>query len=66
MADKDTYITLGQFLKLQDYVSSGGEAKQLIHTFEITVNEVSENRRGKKLRNGDVVVVNGTKHTVEL
>lgn len=55
----EPYITLGQFLKLNDFVSSGGEAKHLIHTFSIQVNGVDENRRGRKLYPGDTVVVNG-------
>lgn len=59
------YITLGQYLKLKDYVSSGGEAKHLIGTFSIQVNGEEENRRGKKLRNGDEVVINGDKYVID-
>ncbi|CAM4124138.1 RNA-binding S4 domain-containing protein [Erysipelothrix inopinata] len=59
------YITLGQFLKVNDYVSSGGEAKHLIHTFSIQVNGEDDNRRGRKLYPGDVVVVNGNSHIIE-
>lgn len=63
--EKDTsYITLGQFLKLENYVSSGGEAKHLIHTFDIRVNGEVENRRGRKLYAGDVVEVNGDVYTI--
>lgn len=65
MEIKAEYITLGQFLKLADYVNSGGEAKHLIGTFNIQVNGEDENRRGKKLYPGDVVIFEGRTHTIE-
>ena len=64
MKNEQDYITLGQFLKLKDYVSSGGEAKHLIRAFSIQVNGEDENRRGKKLRNGDEVIINNTKYVI--
>ena len=54
------YITLGQLLKIADFVSSGGEAKIALMELEITVNGELENRRGKKLYSGDVIVIDGT------
>lgn len=66
MEKNTAYITLGQFLKLMDIVQSGGEAKHLIHTFSIQVNGVDDNRRGRKLYAGDVVVVNGNSYDVDL
>ena len=65
MKKEVSYITLGQFLKLAEYVSSGGEAKRLILTFSITVNGEEENRRGRKLYPGDVVIIDGESHTIE-
>ncbi|CAM3697846.1 RNA-binding S4 domain-containing protein [Erysipelothrix urinaevulpis] len=64
MKKQEAHITLGQFLKLKDYVNSGGEAKHLINTFSIQVNGEEDNRRGRKLYNDDVVVINGTRYTV--
>lgn len=64
MKKEQAYITLGQFLKLKDYVSSGGEAKHLIKTFSIQVNGENDNRRGKKLYNDDVVIINGTEYVI--
>lgn len=64
MIKKDNFITLGQFLKLENYVNSGGEAKHLIHTFEIFVNGEEEYRRGRKLYEGDVVIINGDQYTL--
>ena len=51
------FITLGQFLKLADIISQGGEAKAYIATHEVKVNGESDNRRGRKLRNGDEVLL---------
>jgi len=59
------YITLQQLLKLENIASSGGEAKILCSELKITVNGEKENRRGKKLYPGDVIVVEGKKYTVE-
>lgn len=52
---KDEYITLGQFLKLSDCISTGGEAKFFLQEHEIYVNDELENRRGKKLYDQDTV-----------
>jgi ribosome-associated protein len=48
-------ITLGQFLKVAQLVSSGGEAKILIADGEVLVNGQVDTRRGRKLKPGDVV-----------
>lgn len=49
------YITLGQFLKLADVIQSGGMAKFFIAETDIFVNGELEKRRGKKLRQDDVI-----------
>ncbi len=64
MENKEYIMNLGQFLKFADYVSSGGEAKHLIHTFDISVNGVKENRRGKKLYSGDEIIIDGEVYTL--
>ena len=43
------YITLGQFLKLSDCISTGGQAKFFVVENKIEVNGQAENRRGRKL-----------------
>jgi ribosome-associated protein len=48
-------MTLGQALKASDAVGSGGEAKVVIQGGEVRVNGEVETRRGRKLREGDVV-----------
>ena len=52
-------IRLGQFLKLADLIDTGGEAKILIASGDVTVNGEVDTRRGRQLRPGDVVVVQG-------
>ena len=63
-ADKE-FIKLDQFLKLADVVGSGGEAKQLIRSGAVLVNGEEETRRGRKLRDGDTVTVNGEDYVIE-
>jgi len=53
------YITLGQFLKLADIITNGGEAKQYLLENTPKVNQEEENRRGRKLYPGMVVEVEG-------
>jgi len=59
------YITLGQFLKKSNIISSGGEAKQLLLSTVVLVNGVKEERRGRKLLLGDQVTVNKKIYTVD-
>lgn len=59
------YITLGQFLKLADIVSSGGEAKFAVKELHIEVNDELENRRGRKLYPNDKIIVEGKVYGIE-
>ena len=58
------FITLQQYLKFCGLASTGGEAKFLIKETEILVNGEVEKRRGRKLYEGDEVVVEGRKYIV--
>jgi ribosome-associated protein len=49
------FIKLDQFLKLAQVVQTGGEAKRLIQSGFIMVNDEVETRRGRKLYHGDCV-----------
>jgi len=53
------YIALGQFLKLADCISTGGQAKFFLQENEVIVNGEPDNRRGRKLYPGDKVEVEG-------
>ena len=60
------YITLGQFLKLADIISTGGEAKFFLASDAlILINNEEDRRRGKKLRTGDVVQIDNQKFVIE-
>jgi len=59
------YIKLDSFLKLANEAGSGGEAKILIAAGLVTVNGEPESRRGRKLRPGDTVGIEGRLYPVE-
>jgi ribosome-associated protein len=52
-------IRLGQLLKLGGVVESGGGGKELVAGGAVLVNGELETRRGRRLRDGDVVEVEG-------
>ncbi|MGN1272322.1 MAG: S4 domain-containing protein YaaA [Lactobacillus sp.] len=56
------YITLGQFLKEESFISSGGQAKFYLQDNPVTLNGELENRRGKKLHVGDRLLINGQEY----
>ena len=51
------YITLGQFLKLAEVIQSGGMAKWFLSEHEVYINQELDQRRGRKLRDGDEVQI---------
>jgi ribosome-associated protein len=57
IAIESEYITLGQFLKFAGIIHQGGEAKSYLLQNKVLVNQADENRRGRKLRPGDVVLL---------
>lgn len=58
-------ITLGQLVKLLRLIGSGGEVKDFLAHTRIEVNGEPENRRGRKIRDGDIVHIPG-KRTVRI
>ncbi len=60
------YITLAQLIKKLDLAPTGGAAKHVVRAGGITVNGEAEERPGRKLHQGDTVVVDGKSVTVEL
>ncbi|WP_161878276.1 S4 domain-containing protein YaaA [Alkalibacterium sp. MB6] len=54
---EESYITLGQFLKHANIISSGGMAKPFLMDVPVWINGERDNRRGKKLRHGDIIEV---------
>jgi len=53
------YVTLGQVLKMTDVISSGGMAKWFLSENEVLINGQVDQRRGRKLRDGDLVLIPG-------
>ncbi|HEY4550175.1 MAG TPA: S4 domain-containing protein YaaA [Bacillus sp. (in: firmicutes)] len=53
------FITLGQFLKAADVISTGGMAKWFLSENEILINGEQDQRRGRKLRSGDKIEILG-------
>lgn len=58
------FIKLDALLKFASLVGSGGEAKMLIQEGQVKVNGEVCTMRGKKIRPGDTVSVNGSEVTV--
>ena len=58
------WIKLDSFLKFASVCVTGGEAKIRIEQGEILVNGEPFFQRGKKLRDGDVIAVDGQQYVV--
>jgi S4 domain protein YaaA len=57
------YITLGQLLQLADLISTGGMAKWFLSEYEVLINGEQDQRRGRKIRQGDKVEIKGVHKT---
>jgi S4 domain protein YaaA len=51
----DEFITLGKLLKEAAIIETGGAAKHFLATHDVLYNGELENRRGKKLFDGDIL-----------
>lgn len=58
------YIKLDQFLKLSNIIGAGGEARFFIEENKILVNDELESRRGKKLRNDDIIKIKNMEYRI--
>ena len=61
--DED-YITLNVLLKLVDAIQTGGMAKIFLQENTVLVNDTPEARRGRKLYEGDKVIVNNQLYVI--
>ena len=59
------HIRLDQFLQLCGVVETGGQAKLLIQSGEVSLNGAVETRRRKKLVAGDVVCIGDDEFEIE-
>ena len=55
--ENEEYITLGVLLKIGGVIQTGGMAKLFLMENEVLINNEPDNRRGRKLYDGDVVEV---------
>ena len=60
------FIKLDSFMKWQNMIDSGGQAKIVIQNGEVKVNGKNETHRGRKLVDGDKVTYNGQTIVVKL
>ena len=51
------FITLGQLLKFENIVESGGMVKIFLDSYKVLVNGEQDQRRGRKLYPGDIVQI---------
>lgn len=61
----EDYLTLNVLLKITGIISTGGQAKYYLQENEVYVNDILENRRGRKLYPGDLVKVEGVIYKVQ-
>lgn len=59
-------VELYKILKFEGMVASGGEAKLVIEQAQVTVNDVVETRKRKKIVSGDVIEFNNEKIHIQL
>lgn len=62
---KDDFIKLGQALKAVGFVESGVDAKFAIQDGLVKVNGEVDERRGRKLYDGDIVEFEGKQFRIE-
>lgn len=60
------FITLNTFIKIKFLIPTGGQAKVIIRSGAVKVNNELETRNKKKLIDNDIVEYNGKKFTVSL
>ena len=59
------FITLGQFLKAADIISSGGEAKSFLLNNKVLINKEEDRRRGRKLYDNDILEINKKRYLIK-
>ena len=65
LREQDEFIKLGQALKKAGLDSSGVDAKMDIQAGLVKVNGETEQRRGRKLYDGDILEFNGVQVKIE-
>ena len=55
---KKDFITVSQFLKVQGYITSGGQTGFFLDNNKVLLNGVSVTQKKKKIFNGDLLFIN--------
>lgn len=58
------FITLGQFLKIENFIDSGGAAKFYLQENQVYINNQLDQRRGRKIYPTDVVKIDQTEYQI--
>ncbi len=62
---KSEFIKLGQLLKYVDLISTGGEEKIFLASHPVLVNGEIDQRRGRKIYPGDIVVIDQQTYLIQ-
>ena len=60
----EEYITLNILLKIEGIIQTGGMAKAYLQENVVLVNNEPDNRRGRKLYPGDIVIIENVKYLI--
>ena len=60
----EDYMTLNILLKIEGIIQTGGMAKAYLQENAVLVNDEPENRRGRKLYPGDIVIIENVKYLI--
>ena len=64
LRDDEEYMTLNVLLKITDTIQTGGMAKIYLAENYVLVNGEKENRRGRKLYEGDKVIIENKSYII--
>ena len=60
----EEYMTLNILLKIEGIIQTGGMAKAYLQENVVLVNDEPDNRRGRKLYPGDIVIIENIKYLI--
>lgn len=58
------FITLGQFLKIENLIDSGGAAKFYLQENHVYINNQLDQRRGRKIYPSDIVKIDQIEYQI--
>ncbi|MDA7804255.1 RNA-binding S4 domain-containing protein [Crocinitomix sp.] len=64
LKEKEEFIELTKLLKIKQIAQTGGHAKLIVEDGDVYVNGEQEFRKRKKLRQGDIITLDGIEITI--